>query len=85
MTLLVVLYMDARKTDVTFVFLGILQYEVKEMLNVHIYQESFYTLDYLNQQIAGLELGYMESRDRPSLISSKTIHGTDHSLKQEGM
>ena len=52
-------------------YIGMLQYEVKELLIVHINQESFYTLDYLNQQIIGLELGYMESRDRPSLISTK--------------
>lgn len=62
-----------------------LQYEMKEMLNIHINKDSLYTLDYLNQQIVGLELGYMESRDRPSLISSKTLHGSDHSLKQEGI
>ena len=63
-----------------------LEYETKELLICHIQQESYYTLEYLNQQIAGLELGYMESSDRPSLISYNTLHAysTDHKLRQEG-
>ena len=49
-----------------------------------IKQEMYYSLDYLNQQIAGLELGYMESPDRPSQIAPATLSNNDHKLKQEG-
>lgn len=58
---------------------------MKELLLQHILQESLYTLEYLNQQIIGLELGYMEVKDRPSLIANSTLHSIDHKLKQEGM
>ena len=64
---------------------GMLEYETKELLICHIRQEAYYTLEYLNQQIVGFELGYMENRDRPSLISSKTLQSNDHKLKQEGI
>jgi hypothetical protein len=64
---------------------GILEYETKELLIQHITREHCYSLDYLNQQITGPELGFMESRDRPSLISISTLQSKDHKLKQEGM
>lgn len=62
-----------------------LEYETKELLVQHIDRESFYTLDYLNQQILGIELGYMEARNRPSTISLSTLRSADHKLKQEGI
>ena len=60
-----------------------LEYEVKELLLVHIFKESYYSNDYLNQKIAGLELGYMEIKDRPSTITHQTLCSNDHKLKQE--
>ena len=41
---------------------GTLQYEVK-----------LTSLDYLNSKVSNLELGHMESKDRPSFISMKTL------------
>ena len=35
-------------------------------------------------QMAGLELGYMESKNRPSLVTMKTISSKCNKLKQEG-
>lgn len=64
--------------------LGVLEYETKELLLQHIVEESFYTLEYLNQQIMGIELGYMEAKDRPSIITRSTLQSRDHKLKQEG-
>ena len=61
---------------------GLLEYEAKELLIQHITQDDYYSLD---QQITGTELGYMESKDRSSLILMSTLHGEDHKLKQEGM
>ena len=62
-----------------------LEYETKELLLHHIEIEGYYTLEYLIQQIQALELGYMESCDRPSNITILTLHGKDHKLKQEGV
>lgn len=61
-----------------------LEYEAKELLKKHIDMESYYCLDYLNGKIGGIEMGYMESKDRPSKISLPTLRSTDHKLKQEG-
>ena len=61
-----------------------LEYEAKELLKMHISVESYYTLDYLNEKIGGIELGYMESKDRPSKLSLPTLQSSDHKLKQEG-
>ena len=65
--------------------IGMLEYETKELIRQHINIDGYYTLDYLNQQIRGTELGYMEVKDRPSVISLNTLHSNDHKLKQEGM
>ena len=64
---------------------GMLEYETKELLKYHIDEEAYYTLDYLNHQISGMELGYMESRNRPSTITLLTLRSGDHKLKQEGV
>ena len=63
---------------------GTLQYEVKLMLRVMILIDEYFSLDYLNSRIANLELGHMESKDRPSLISIQTLQTSGHSLKQKG-
>ena len=66
---------------------GLLEYETKELLVQHIDKDHLYSLDYLNQQrtICGIELGYMETRDRPSTVTSNTLHSSDHKLKQQGV
>ena len=63
---------------------GMLEYETKELLKKHIDAECYYTLDYLNEKIGGIELGYMEKKDRPSMFSQPILRSTDHKLKQEG-
>ena len=55
-----------------------LEYETKELLKHHIDEEAYFTL-------SGMELGYMESRNRPSTITLLTLRGGDHKLKQEGV
>lgn len=65
---------------------GALQYEMKLMLKVFIIDEKYVTLSELNRQIEFFELGYMESKDRPSPISDATIRVhmglSKNSLKQ---
>ena len=64
---------------------GLLQYEIKLMLKVMINTESYISLNDLNTRLDCLELGHMESKDRPSQISSTTFQSSGNSLKQNGM
>lgn len=64
---------------------GALQYEVKLMLRSFVQMECYFTLETINLRLVSFELGYMESRDRPTPISDNTISSTGHSLKQNGM
>jgi len=64
---------------------GVLQYEVKLMLSHMIFTEEYFTIDYLNSKITNIELGHMEVKDRPSIISGNTLRTSGHSLKQKGM
>ena len=63
---------------------GALQYEVKLLLQVMTHAESYITLDEINARLECLELGHMESKDRPSQISQKTLQSQGASLKQNG-
>ncbi len=63
---------------------GVLEYETKELLLIHIDQEKLYSLDHIKQKIDGLDLGYVETKDRPSTITTTTLHSKDHKLKQGG-
>lgn len=63
---------------------GTLQYEVKLMLQVMICTEKYFTLEELNSRIVNFELGYMESKNRPTAISSSTFHSNGNTLKQNG-
>ena len=59
---------------------GVLQYEVKLLLRHLIYDEHCFTLDQLNSRISRMELGYMESSNRPSEISAATLQSQDNNL-----
>ena len=59
---------------------GVLQYEVKLLLRHLIYDEGCLTLDQLNSRISRMELGYMESTNRPSEISAATLQARDSNL-----
>ena len=64
---------------------GVLQYEIKLMLQELIYAESYISLDELNTRLECLELGHMESKDRPTQITQTTLQSSGNSLKQNGM
>ena len=64
---------------------GVLQYEVKLLLHILIEEKNCFTLDTFNSRLENLELGYMESKNRPSLISITTYKSSNNSLKQNGM
>ncbi len=45
---------------------GVLQYEMKLMLQEMIRVEKYFTLDEFNSRLSSTELGYMESKDKPT-------------------
>lgn len=63
---------------------GALQYEVKLMLKVMVYDEKYFSLEVFNTRLVNTELGYMEAKDRPTPISTKTLTSPGLSLKQAG-
>ncbi len=63
---------------------GVLQVEVKLILQYCIHLKRYFRLSFLNDLISNFELGYMESTKRPTPIKKSTLHSSDHSLKQNG-
>ena len=63
---------------------GSLQYEVKLLLQVMVNTESYFSLDELNMCMENFELGYMESKNRPSAFSAKNFNSDGKTLKQNG-
>ena len=63
---------------------GVLQYEVKLMLQHLITTENCFTLNMFNTKLENLELGTAESNNRPTSISLKNINSEGNSLKQNG-
>lgn len=67
---------------------GALQYEIKLMLQLFIFQERYLTLAEVNGRIQNLDLGYMESKDRPTLLNDANIRAhsgsSKNSIKQSG-
>ena len=64
---------------------GMLQYEVKLLLQCFVSFESYLTLDTLNSKLENVELGSAESKNRPTSISLKTLNSDGNSLKQNGL
>ena len=65
---------------------GVLQYEVKFMLNTMIYTEQYFSLSYLNTRLEHIELGYMESKNRPTPLDETKVRApTGLNLSQNGM
>lgn len=64
---------------------GALQYEVKLMLKVMVFEEEHFTLHHLNTRLENVELGYMETKDRPTPLAETTLRSSSGvSLKQAG-
>ena len=64
---------------------GALQYEVKVMLLEMITEEHYFSLDVLNSRLAATDLGYMETKDRPTLLDEHKISNSGHTLNQSGI
>lgn len=63
---------------------GVLQYVTKLLLQYMVNREKYFTTVEFNSRLENLELGYMESRSRPTQISPKTLNSDSSSLKQNG-
>lgn len=64
---------------------GLLQYEIKLLLQIMINTKSYISLGELNTRLECLELGHMESKDQPTQIAQTTLQSSGNSLKQNGM
>ena len=64
---------------------GALQYELKLMLQLFIFQEQYITLSEINDRIEYLDLGFMEIKDRPSLLCDTNLCAHSGTLKQSGI
>ena len=64
---------------------GILQYEIKLMLQFMINCEGYFSLDSFNSYLDNLELGYMERNNRPTTISVNSFTSEGNSRKQNGL
>ena len=53
---------------------GALQYEVKLMLQFIINSEGYFTLEIFNSHLVNPELGYMESNNKPTVVSQKILN-----------
>ena len=63
---------------------GVLQYEAKEFLKYAINEQSYFSLEQLNQWIQHFDFGYADSSNRPSPIAGQTLNSVTNSLKQKG-
>ena len=62
---------------------GALQYEVKLLLHYMI-ENCGLSLQEFNSILENVDLGYMEFKNKPTLVSGKTITSDGNSLKQNG-
>ena len=62
---------------------GVLQYEGNLVLQHCIDRSRYFTLTSLSKIMDNIELGYMESDDRPTLITARVLH-SEKNLGQKG-
>ena len=67
------------------IYEGVLQYETKLLLRTLVSKKKYFTLEEFNSRLENLELGYMESKSRPTLVSHQTLYSESNSLKQNGL
>ena len=63
---------------------GALQYEVKILIREMTHIEEYFTLDLFNTRLTTTELGYMEVKDRPTVLDEHKISSSGHTLSQSG-
>lgn len=63
---------------------GALQYEVKILIKEMTRVEEYFTLDLFNTRLTTTELGYMEVKDRPTVLDDHKISNSGHTLSQSG-
>lgn len=63
---------------------GGLQYEAKLMLKQFVYEDKYFTSADLSYRLENYGFGYMDSKNRPTPITSKILKNDDNSLCQNG-
>lgn len=70
---------------------GVLQYKVKEMLKVFIWElkvfiweQKYFSLKELNVRIKNFDYGYYNDNNKPSTIAQQTLKGDKNNVKQKG-
>ena len=63
---------------------GVLQYVIKELLKVFIFEKKYFRLDDLNGRIATFDFGYHNDTNKPAPIQAQKLTSNDNSLKQHG-
>ncbi len=63
---------------------GVLQYVIKELLKVYIFEKKLFRLDDLNGRIAAFDFGYHNDTNKPAPIQAQKLTTNDNSLKQHG-
>ena len=53
--------------------------------NILVTEEHYFSVDLLNSRLATIELGYMETKDRPTPLDEHDISNSGHTLKQSGI
>ncbi len=64
---------------------GVLQYETKLLLVYYVYDAKVFSSTVLCEIMESYEFGYMEVKNRPTPVESKTLRSKDNLLKQNGM
>ena len=63
---------------------GALQYEVKILIREMTHIKEYFTLDLFNTRLTTTELGYMEIKDRPTVLDERKISSSGHTLSLSG-
>ena len=64
-------------------YAGVLQYEAKLLLKYCIDKKYFSTAT-VSRAIEGMELGYMEANNKPTVIAAQILCSADNRLSQNG-
>ena len=62
-------------------YAGVLQYEAKLLLGI---DKKYFSTATVSRAIEGMELGYMEANNRPTVITAQIVYSADNRLSQNG-
>ena len=66
-------------------FEGVMPYETKLLLRVLLDEKKYLSINDLNQRLDSFDYGYMDSKNKPTLIVRENINCSDAKFKQSGV